>query len=172
MAHNPYSPPKAPVTDATPDEQRTGASRERLYSVAQIAVGGFVGGAMAAAWLASVNHRATGLPPSVARVRIIGAFATLVVFALAVSLPDEVPSLVFTLAVAGGAYSYAQTKFAHLVAEHVDEGGAIHSWWRVIGVGLLVALISVGIALGTLVGLDWMNVELNVTEVTNAVPPG
>jgi hypothetical protein len=154
--HNPYSPPRAVVADESAGAVREGAYAENLYSVNQIAFAGFLGGAMAAAWLASNNYRAMQSAALVTRTRIIGALVTAGVLILAVVLPEDVPSVVFTVAIAAGAYSYAQGRFRKIVEGHVASGGEIHSWWRVVGISLLVVLVTIVIAAGVVFGLAAM----------------
>jgi hypothetical protein len=59
-------------------------------------------------------------------------------------------------AVREGAYSYAQGRFRKIVEGHVASGGEIHSWWRVVGISLLVVLVTIVIAAGVVFGLAAM----------------
>ena len=143
MEHNPYAPPKANVADAAADAAVAPVSGE-LYTPGQHFVAAFIGSPIAAAWLAAANYRALGRGQDARRIILWGMFATAVVFALAMVLPDGFPNMALPLAYCLGVRSLAQTRFGALVDAHRAAGGKIESWWRAVGVGL-ASLIIIGL---------------------------
>jgi hypothetical protein len=139
--NNPYAPPKAPVLDhASSDSEPTAASAP-LYTTTQMAVAAFLGSALAGAWLAAANFNAVGQPLKARRTLWLGAGAAIVTIAFAFVLPENFPNSILPLAVAFGVRGIAETYFAQLLREHKQVGGALRSWWRVVGISLLTAAV-------------------------------
>jgi hypothetical protein len=155
MSHNPYAPPKADVGGPTAAAAAAGVPHpvEQLYSPNQIAIGAFLGTPLAAGWLAAHNYRAMRQPREAGRVLGLGIIATIVVMAIAYYLPDSVPSVVFPIAYCVAIYQAADSKFKAVVAAHRTAGGTMRSSWRVVGIGLLCALIVVAVMFGILLQL-------------------
>jgi hypothetical protein len=151
MSHNPYSPPKAPV-ESTDGGSPDGIPADRFYTPVQIAVGAFLGGLIAAGIMAAANFRALGWRhPQLA---IIGSvLATVGMFYFGQRFP-EIPILVSTGLMTLIVYGLARPAFAVALERHRGSGGPVASWWRVIGIALLCAvvigaLLVAGIAIAT-----------------------
>lgn len=155
MSHNPYAPPKADVGGPTAAAAAAGvpAPVEQLYSPNQIAIGAFLGSPLAAGWLAAHNYRAMRQPQDAGRALGLGIIATIVVMALAYYLPESVPSVVLPIAYCVGIYQLADSKFKAVIAAHRTAGGTMRSSWRVVGIGLLCALVVVAVMFGILLQL-------------------
>jgi len=137
---NPYAPPKARVEGARAIGPESGALGP-LYSVSQIFVATFIGSPLAGAWLMMKNHDALGHDGESARVRWTGVGATLLLLVASFLLPDKFPNSILPLAAAFGFRAYAEHELGPAIAHHQAAGGALFSWWRVVGLGLLWALI-------------------------------
>jgi len=146
--HNPYAPPQSSV-DAAADKVLDPAALpgpEFLYSPRQIALAAFLGSPMASAWLTASNFRALAQPLKASRTILVGIAATIVVLCIAFVLPDNAPNLALPIAVSFAVKVIAEGRFGAIVKNHVRAGGSLRSWWRVVGIGLLFALIILAIA--------------------------
>jgi hypothetical protein len=156
MTRNPYKPPDAPVERAAEADGDPTTASMPLYTTTQMAVGAFLGTAMAGAWFAAANFRAVDQPGRARSCLWLGLAATLVTFAIAFALPDGFPNSVLPLAVAIGVRGLAEPRFAAILREHQQSGGDLRSWWRVVGISLqwcvaAVAVLGVGIAAYSLI---------------------
>jgi hypothetical protein len=141
MENNPYAPPKAPVSDfAVVDGPVTRAALP-LYSPTQIAVATFISTVIAGAWLAASDYKAIGQPLKARRTLWWGAGATIVTLLLALVVPDSVPSLFPPLLIAAIVRAVAEKQLGDIHQAHLKAGGAQRSWWRVVGVALLVLAV-------------------------------
>jgi hypothetical protein len=150
VSENPYAPPKSVVADPATVEGAPIAASTLLYSSGQVAVAAFLGAVPAAAWLIAANYRAIGRPRAARKTWWWGAAGTLVGSSLGFLLPEKFPHSFLPLAVTFGFQGLARQLFATVLDAHERTGGAFHSWWRVIGIGLLgmllvFALISIGV---------------------------
>lgn len=143
MENNPYAPPKASVVDAA-DGDATAASAP-LYNIHQITVATFLGSGLAGAWLAASNFKAVGQPNKARRWIWIGIAVTVVTLVVSYFLPDRFPSIVLPLALAFGARAAATTEFGWILRDHERASGDIRSWWKVVGISLLVCVILLAI---------------------------
>lgn len=139
METNPYAPPKSAVVDPT-DGEATAASAP-LYTVNQITVATFLGSALAGAWLAAANFKAVNQPIKARRWLWIGIAVMIASLVISFLLPDRFPSIVLPLALMFGARAAATTEFGWILRDHERAGGDVRSWWRVIGISLLVCMI-------------------------------
>lgn len=145
MENNPYAPPKARVDEAAPVDGEVVAASTPLYTVHQITVAAFLGSAVAAGWLAASNLKAVGQPIKARRWLWISIAVTIVILGVSMVLPDRFPSIVIPLAIAFGARAAATTEFGWILRDHERAGGDIRSWWKVVGISLLVCAILVAI---------------------------
>jgi hypothetical protein len=149
MDSNPYAPPKAAVV-ATTDGEVTEASGP-LYTVHQITVATFLGSGIAGAWLAASNFNAVDQPIKARRWIWIGIAATVALLAISFVLPDRFPNFILPLAFAFGARSVATTEFGWILRDHEKMGGDLRSWWKVVGIALLVCAILLAAAFAVMV---------------------
>lgn len=124
---------------ASPEPPRLAAGT-RLYTVGQLTVGTILGSPLVGFWFAAQNFQALGDHRRERHCRILGIGLLMLNLTLAVLVPDRVPSAVvwlpFVIATkVAGDYWFGQTLWSHW-----KRGGAVHSWWRVLGWGLLGGL--------------------------------
>jgi hypothetical protein len=153
MSHNPYAPPKAPLESGPSPHAGEEAPTSRLYSPGQVAFAAFLGGPFAGAWFIAANQRALGRGQRATTALVLGGVATALLIGLAVILPEDVPTLVFTLGVCGAAAAIAHQMFGADLQRHKDAGGELGSWGRVVGFGLLWGVAVAAVAVGVVVGL-------------------
>jgi hypothetical protein len=152
MERNPYAPPKTELTEAAADGSSLPGFpvESKPFTPRQHFVAAFLGAPIAAAWLAAHNYRALARPHDARQVVTWGILATLVVFGIAVVLPEDFPNAVLPLAYCVVVLTLAKQRFGDLVDAHRAAGGEIGSWWRVVGIGFL-SLLVVGLILTALV---------------------
>lgn len=142
MNHNPYSPPTARVDDSAGSASAAGTSGP-LYSPRQLAIAAFLGSPLAAAWFAAANFKALAQPAQARLILYWGVGLLAVVTIVSFLLPDGVPNSVLPIAYSMGVYYSAKNRFEEAVRLHLASGGKLGSWWRVVGVSLLVSLVLV-----------------------------
>jgi len=72
--------------------------------------------------------------------------AVLVIAGIGTVLPDGISSIVLAVAYAVTIRHLAVQRFGAMITSHRAAGGDLMSWWKVVGVALLVALIVFAIA--------------------------
>lgn len=108
-------------------------------------VGIFLGGPLVAGYLFSENFKTFGQPEKVRPTWIISIIVTILIFGVIflipenINIPNQLIPIVYT-AIAYGLFHKIQSEKA---AQHVNSGGLIHSWGRVIGVGVIGLLITI-----------------------------
>jgi hypothetical protein len=144
---NPYAPPKSNVEGAAAVAPSEPVPTERLYSLNQIAVATFLGTPVAGAWLTARNQETLGRAQESSRTWTIGIATTLLLLVVSYLLPDRFPNSVLPLACALGFRALAEARFGPAISAHRNAGGRWFSWWQVVGIGLLCALILVAVVL-------------------------
>jgi hypothetical protein len=140
MEGNPYAPPKAPVVVTESDGDSVAAATP-LYTTWQMALAAFLGSPVAGAWLLAADLKALGQPVKARRTLWWGVLATIVSLGLAFVLPDKFPNSVIPLAGVFLVRAYGEQLLGGLLKAHEQADGALRSWWRVVGIGLLSAVI-------------------------------
>src|SRR5271166_4121575 len=132
---NPFAPPASPVADGGPNAAIT--PKSRLYTPAQIRVGTFVGGPIAAAYLLRENFLRLGRGSEARTTVLWGVALTAALMALAPVLPKNVPNVVIPLLYSIVAGSVAEKW--QLRKQAIRDSGwyQIQSNWRVLGISLL-----------------------------------
>ncbi len=136
------------MTDLTPD-QIGPIDPPKLYSPMQVVGATFLGSPIAGGLVLAENFRAFG-DDTMARAAIqISAVVTVVVFILAIYLPERTPNSLLPAAYCGGYLWYAKKYQLKRFEKHIESGGLKQSNWRVAGIGVacLVALFAVLFAL-------------------------
>lgn len=149
--NNPYAPPQSPVE--VPDGPPTVATAP-LYTVGQLTLAAFLGSIFASAWLAWSNFKALGQPQKARQVLWWGAIAAVVGLGIAMILPDAVPNIAMPLATVFLVRGLAIRHFERILVDHFKAGGTKRSWWPVVGIGILSAVLLV--AFGMLVMAAWL----------------
>jgi hypothetical protein len=145
-----YKPPRADL--AAPEAPAGSPLAQKLYSVRQITVTTFFGGPLAGTVLMAANFRALGRLNSVRNSYIAGVVGTLAVIALAMALPDRVPSYALPLMYVLSVQAVAKHSLGALLTAHFQAGGAKQSSWRATGIAAacLAGMMVVGFALAVL----------------------
>ena len=149
MDRNPYAPPRSNV-ELTPSGSQTTLPASRLYSQKQIAVATFLGSPLAGGWFMATNYRELGQEALATQAVWWGIAGAFVMMFIAFLLPDSFPNSVLPIACAVGMHSLAESKLGGPIKEHLAAGGPLFSWWRVVGVSLLCALILIAVIFGAL----------------------
>lgn len=117
----------------------------KIYKDKAFWVGTFLGGPLVAGYLFSENFKALGQPEKVKPTWIIMIIAIVVIFGGIflipdnINIPNQIISILYT-AIAFGLFKKYQEEKA---AEHINQGGLIYNWGRVIGVGVVGLLITI-----------------------------
>jgi hypothetical protein len=149
MDRNPYAPPKANV-ELTASGSQTTLPASRLYSQKQIAVATFIGSPLAGGWFMATNYRELGQDALATQAIWWGIGGAIAMMFIAFLLPDNFPNSVLPIACAGGMHALAESKLGGPIKEHRAAGGPLFSWWRVVGIGLLCALMLVAVIFGAI----------------------
>lgn len=155
MSRNPYAPPKSEVGGPNVGSAASGVPLpvDQMYSPNQIAAGAFLGSPLAAGWLAAHNFRVMRQPQEAGRALGLGIVTTLIAILIAAYLPDGFPSVVLPVAYCVVVYQLAEKRFKSVIEAHRAAGGTMRSTWRVVGIGLLCALILIAVIFGILMSL-------------------
>jgi O-antigen/teichoic acid export membrane protein len=153
MDSNPYAPPKAPVVDAVDDE--VSAASSPLFTIHQITVATFLGSGIAGAWLAASNFNAVNQPTKARKWIWIGIAATIAMLGISFLLPDRFPNFILPLAFAFGARAIATTEFGWILRDHEKAGGDLRSWWKAVGITLLVCAIVFAVAFAVMLAYQF-----------------
>ena len=123
----------------------------RLYTPGQVTLATFLGAPVAGSVLLASNARRLRSRSSPGLTVAFGVAGTLLLFALAYLLPDNVPSTVLPIGYTVAMYQVARQLQGFRVDSHLAAGGRKRSWWAAAGIGLafmiLVLLIAFAIAL-------------------------
>jgi len=155
MNRNPYAPPESEVGAPNVGSAASGVPLpvDQMYSPNQIAAGAFLGSPLAAGWLAAHNFRVMRQPEEAGRALGMGIVTTLIAILIAAYLLEGFLIVVLPVAYSVVAYLLSERQFKSVIALHRAAGGTIRSSWRVVGIGLLCALILFTVAFGILPSL-------------------
>jgi hypothetical protein len=131
---SPYAPPSSVVGDCDPKAK---SPNPKLYTPAQIRVGSFLGGPIAAAYLLRSNFRALDRGPEARTTVVCGVAFVACLMALLPFVPDRFPNYVIPLlySIAAG---FVADKWQLRKQAILDSGKyQIQSNWRVFGMALL-----------------------------------
>ncbi|MGU1064655.1 hypothetical protein ACSEPQ_17525 [Pseudomonas aeruginosa] len=138
---NPFRPPEARLDE--PDATHG----EPLYRLSAIGLGTFIGTPLAGAFLAAVNLRRLGRAQEVGKTWLVGLGLFVLLPILGAILPENIPSIGFTVAQIFGMVYYAKSAFGPALDSHKAAGGAFISNWRAAGIGLLFMLAVLSVAI-------------------------
>lgn len=108
-------------------------------------VGIFLGGPLVAGYLFSENFKTFGQPEKVLPTWMISIIVTILIFGGVfiipenINIPNQLIPIVYT-AIAYGLFHKIQSEKA---TQHINSGGLIHNWGRVIGVSVIGLLITI-----------------------------
>ncbi len=155
MSRNPYAPPESEVGGPNAGSAASAVPLpvDQMYSPNQIAAGAFLGSPLAAGWLAAHNFRVMRKPEEAGRALGMAIVATLIAILIAAYLLDGFPIVMLPVVYSAVAYLLSERQFKSVIALHRAAGGTIRSSWRVVGIGLLCALILFTVVFGILLAL-------------------
>lgn len=134
-----YKAPESSISGEQPP--LAGAPDYKLFKVPAVGIATFFGTMLAGGIIMSINLRRMGDGAKANQIIAISFFATIAVAVLAVVLPAEVPSMVFTIAQIVTMHQWAKATQEAALAQHVDTGGEMQSNWLAFGMSLLVLLV-------------------------------
>lgn len=117
----------------------------KIYKDKAFWVGTFLGGPLVAGYLFSENFKALGQPEKVKPTWIITIIATVVIFGGIFLIPDNIniPNQIILIAYTAIAFGLFKKLQEERATEHINQGGLIYNWGRVIGVGVVGLLITI-----------------------------
>jgi len=139
MSRNPFEPPQANVLGARPAQAALVVPHvaELLCSPAQFFLAAFIGGPVAGAWLAMINHDALEQPDEGRQLLIWSFLAIVIISTCAYFVPWWVPMVILPPVCGLAIGAAAESRFGAIVRNHLAAGGVLVSWWRVVGIALL-----------------------------------
>jgi hypothetical protein len=116
----------------------------KLYKDRAFWVGTFLGGPLVAGYLFSENFKVLGEPEKVKPTWIITIIVTIIIFSGVFLIPDNIniPNQIIPIAYTAIAFGLFKKYQEEKTLEHINQGGLIHNWGRVIGVGIIGILIT------------------------------
>lgn len=140
---NPYAPPAVEVSDIKPEGPGGPSPFNRLYTPGQVALATFLGSFIAGTWFYAQNLVTLGKPDLKWKALLAGAGVMLVTIGLAFVLPEGTPNILMPAISCIVARQLTDMHFGKIISAHIEAGGEIGSWWRVVGVSVLFALALV-----------------------------
>jgi len=117
----------------------------KIFKDKAFGVGIFLGGPLVAGYLFSENFKTFGQTEKVKPTWIISIFVTILIFGGVflipenIKIPNQLIPIVYT-AIAYGLFHKLQSERA---TQHINSGGLIYGWGRVIGIGVIGLLITI-----------------------------
>ncbi|MCK9814667.1 hypothetical protein BK634_22785 [Pseudomonas chlororaphis] len=133
-SQNPFQAPAAELL-----ANQAPAQSPRLYSVAAIGLGTFVGTSVAGAYFITQNLKALGREREINKVWAMGIGIFIAMTLAGFLLPDSVPGIVFILPPIFAMNTYAR----QLLGPQLQIHEHFFSLWRAVGIGLLFSLVVV-----------------------------
>jgi hypothetical protein len=108
-------------------------------------IGTFLGGPLVAGYLLSENFKTLGQPEKVKPTWVITIIITIVIFGGLLLMPENIniPNQIIPIVYSAIAYAIFKKHQEARSNVHINSGGLIHSWWRVIGIGIIGLLITI-----------------------------
>jgi hypothetical protein len=124
----------------------------KLYTIGQISLAAFLGSPVAATLLMRANLVRLGDAKRARWVLWAGIAATVVLFAIALVLPDATPRSLLPVLYTFGVTAWARALFADPIALHARAQGAVESSWKAAGLSLLMLLVVCVACFGAYLG--------------------
>lgn len=120
------------------------ATAGKIYKDREVWVGTFLGGPLVAGYMIAHNFKVFGDTIRARKTWIIAFAALLALLGIVLFAPyiDRIPQWAIPLVYTGMAFVLMRLYQGEKVAAHVRAGGQIQSWWRTLGVSLVIAVIS------------------------------
>lgn len=116
----------------------------RIYKDKAFLLGTFLGGPLVAGYLFAENFKAFGQPEKVKPTWIIAILVTIIIFTTifmipeSINIPNQIIPITYTAITFGLFKKYQEEK----TTEHIEQGGLIYGWGKVILVGIIGLLIT------------------------------
>ena len=120
-------------------------SQRKVYKSNAIRVGTFLGGPLAAGYLIAENYKAFNEDAKAKKAWIYAIAATLLLLTGVFFIPAQGngPKIIIPLIYSWITFYIVQNLQGKRIDWYIEAGGGTQSWWRVIGVGLIGAVITV-----------------------------
>lgn len=126
----------------------------KLYSQKAIMIGTLIGTPLTGAYLIAKNFKVLDHSSNTGRVWLSGIGAFIFIVVLSLVIPPQVPGFLFIFLNSWLGHFGAQQLQGAELKKHTEEGGLFYSAWRAAGIGLVVSVIFIGIALGAYFLID------------------
>jgi uncharacterized membrane protein YbaN (DUF454 family) len=136
------------------DSILSSVTNRKIYSQKGIMIGGILAGPVAVGYLMTRNCKALNIPERMRQVWLICLGAFVVLFAIAIVVPPQVPTFVFIFLNAAFGYYAAENLQGKMINAHVAEGGQLHSNWRGAGIAFIFTLAFIAIFLAAFLAMD------------------
>jgi hypothetical protein len=129
-------------------------SGRKLFATEQIAVASLLGPPIAGCVLMALNYRALGNAWAAWQPLVVGVAATILIFILALFLPEKLPHFVLPAVSCLAMYSYGKQQQGDALDNYLRAGGRKGSWVIMVGVSVgctvisLILFIAIAITLG------------------------
>ena len=119
----------------------------KLYKDRAVWIGTFIGGPLAAGYIAAENFKQLGQQDKAKSAWTIAIIATIVIFGGIFLIPniEKMPRFVIPLIYTGIAQYLVQKYQGAAVKEHIEKGGQTYSIWRAVLIGLIGLVILLAI---------------------------
>ena len=118
----------------------------RLYTPAQIATASLLGGPLPACWFVAQNAKRLLRPSQRSTWLAVGIGATLLLLILVLFvLPDSFPPYILPIAYTVALREVARRVQGEAISSHRAAGGAVGSWWAVVGLGVSGLALLLGL---------------------------
>ncbi|NNF00207.1 MAG: hypothetical protein HKN25_14405 [Pyrinomonadaceae bacterium] len=117
--------------------------QEKLYKDRQVWVASMLGGPLTAGYVIARNFKELGENKKVPLTLIIAVIVTIIVFSLAIVLPDGFPNIGLPLIYTLAAFALVRIYQGERLTEHARKGGLFQSWWKTIGVSMLGLALTI-----------------------------
>jgi len=128
----------------------------KLYKENSIWLGSFLGGPLVAGYIIAENYKNMGQIKNVKPTWIITIVATIVIFGIIFFVPalENLPNMTMPIIYIVIANFLFQTYQGKQVKAHIENGGQIHSMWRVALIGIIGLITTLAIIFGILLITD------------------
>jgi len=125
---------------------------QKLWSIGQIGVASFLSGPIGGCFLISQNFKVLGEKKAAKKTFWFGALATLLIFAICFSLPEELvvkfPKVIVPAMYTALLTSFARKRQKGAIDAHLQQGGKRASHFKLIGISILFLLLLTTIVFG------------------------
>jgi len=120
-------------------------NNSRVFTPRHVGVACLIGGPVAAAWLIAGNFRAFGELKKHKLTFLFGAITLVALLAVGFALPSNSFGAVIAAAVAGIAEKITNRLQGSAIEAFHNKGDSVGSWWSVVGIGLLGAIVTLSL---------------------------